>query len=60
MTTLTQLKDLIADLIEYAERFHDVDCSGDPPRFSSNKWGEVLHIAGGMEQLVKQLERGDR
>lgn len=60
MTTITQLKSLVAELSEYADQRHDVDCIGDPPRFVSNSWGEVLRIVGGMEQLVRQLERGDR
>ena len=57
MTTLTQLKGLVEELSEYAENHHDVDCVGDPPRFVSNEWGEVLRIVGGMEQLVRRLER---
>ena len=55
--TLTALKGLVKELIEYADNYHDVDCTGDPPRFVSNKWGEVLRIGGGMEALVERLER---
>ena len=57
MTTITQLKGLVSELREYADDHHDVDCTGDPPRFVSNAWGEVLRIVGGLTVLVERLER---